>query len=424
MKEKQIRVAIAIVMACVMAVTIGSVAFPSNSPKVSPSNLLAVTDQLAGYVASLQARPVPTATPTTILVTPTSGIIFETKISISPSPRVSLAPRIVTSSPTVSKAIPSPTRLPTARPTAKPTTLPTPTSALTIKLSSSKLGIFVIADYSAGARAITESCPRIVKFIDPQGNEAFIGAARKYKQTCKGTVVARFYPGTEGIKYSTSDDPEQSAEDFFGRAIRPNLDALGNDKSLFDYLQMPNEFENTPEWWGEEKMRWNGRFWVKLTALNKSAGIKTCIGSMPVGNTTGQDMSYIVDELRTMKGMGAALCYHGYTFHYSTDAGVEEELSLRYRKYYSFFRESAPDLADMPLILSEGGAAENGDPHGGYKAAGHAQTYESWLAWFDRELRKDPYVIGVTLFQIGNDSDWDSFNLEQIAPWMADYIKK
>ncbi|MFH0773865.1 MAG: hypothetical protein V1922_06165 [bacterium] len=371
-------------------------------------------------------------------------VIQQRKPSITPEPTTAIQPSISHATPMnffgatliPTLVITAPTQMPTqsviVTPTWVPIISPIPTTrraptpkpvAPAIKLSSSKLGVFIINDYSEGARQIVESCPRVIKFIDPQGNDTFIEAAKKYKQACNGVTVARFYPGTEGIKYTTSDNPERSAEDFFSKAIRPNLDGLGANKTLFDYLQMPNEFENTPEWWGEEKMKWNGRFWVKLTGLNKNAGIKTCVGSMPVGNTTGQDMSFIVEELRAMKNMGAALCYHGYTFHYSTDANVELELSLRYRQYYSFFKNQAPDLASMPLILSEGGVAENGDPKGGYQAAGHAEKYKSWLAWFDAELRKDPYVVGVTLFQIGNDSDWSSFNLEPIAPWMAGYVR-
>ncbi len=322
--------------------------------------------------------------------------------------------------PTIEK-IPTPTKKNYPQPT--PTFIPSPVQAFRGELSSSKLSIFIINSITEGADKIIKSCPRIIKVIDPQGNAKMIQAIKDYKKNCPGgVVVLRFYPGTEGVKYSLADNPESSAEDFFNRAITPNFNALGIDSHLFDYLEMPNEFENTPEWSGEEKMRWNGRFWLKLTSLNKNVGIKTCVGSIPVGNTTGSDFSYIINELREMKNMGAAFCYHGYTFHYSTDVNKEIYLSLRYRQYYSFFAQSAPDLLSMPLILSEGGVAENGDPSAGYLISNSVERYQSWLRWFDQEIKKDSYVLGVTLFQIGNSSDWRYFNLEPISDWLANYI--
>ncbi len=346
--------------------------------------------------------------------------------SLSPTKKLSPTTHV---NPTIEK-IPTPTlkkyfppTLTFSPPTLTFTPTPSPTQIFTKKISSSKLSIFIINTVTAGADKIIKSCPRIVKVIDPQGNDKMIQAIKNYKNNCPGGVtVVRFYPGTSGIKYNLVDNPESSAENFFNQAIAPNLNILGPDSHLFDYLQMPNEFENTPEWWGEEKMRWNGRFWLRLTTLNKNAGIKTCVGSIPVGNTTGNDLSYIINELREMKNMGAALCYHSYTFHYSTDVNEEINLSLRYRQYYSFFAQSAPDLLSMPVILSEGGVAENGDPYAGYLISNSIERYQSWLRWFDQEIKKDSYVIGVTLFQIGNNSDWRYFNLEPISDWLANYI--
>jgi hypothetical protein len=197
---------------------------------------------------------------------------------------------------------------------------------------------------------------------------------------------------------------------------------FGTDLHYFDYLQTPNEFENTPEWWGKEKTTWNGKFWLRLTQLNKTAGIKTCVGSMPVGNTTATDMSYIIDDLRLMKNMGAALCYHGYTFTYSTDVIQESQTSLRYRSWYQYFKNNEPDLYLMPLILSESGVAESGKANAGYLTNKKITDYENWLSWYDKQLQQDPYVLGTTIFQIGDDGNWKSFNLEKISDWLAHHI--
>jgi hypothetical protein len=133
-------------------------------------------------------------------------------------------------------------------------------------------------------------------------------------------------------------------------------------------------------------------------------------------------MSYIIDDLRSMKNMGAALCYHGYTFTYSTDVGEELQTSLHYRDWYNYFKNNAPDLYSMPLILSESGVAENGQAAAGYLTNHRIADYENWLSWYDKQLQKDPYVIGTTIFQIGDEGDWKSFNLEQISGWLANHI--
>jgi len=317
-----------------------------------------------------------------------------------------------------------PTKAPTRIPTRAPTTVPTKAPAVSQRVSKSKLSIFIIGSYTAGAKRILEENPPLVKIIEPTSDGAFFEALRAYKQRVPdGLAIVRFWEGTAGLKYPLESNPVNAAQDFFNRVVQPGLNRLGSNKNLFDYLQTPNEFETTPEWWGETKIRWNGAFWRKLTELNINAGIKTCIGGIPVGNVQATELGFMIEDLKVMKQLGAAFCYHGYTFDYSKDVNNEIQLSLRYRQFYNYFRDNASELVNMPLILSEGGVAENGDSFAGYQKYGHSAQYESWLEWFDSELRKDNYVKGVTLFQIGNNSDWNAFNLEPISNWLADYIR-
>lgn len=298
-----------------------------------------------------------------------------------------------------------------------------PPSPTIIRQQLSKLGIFILGGMSSGSQKILAAKPKIIKFLDPQYDDDQMKAAKNYKLTNpNGIIVLRLYQGTTNIKYTVSSDPVRSAEEFFAVVIRPGLQMFGGDLKYFDYLQTPNEFENTPEWWGEAKTTWNGKFWLRLTQLNKTAGIKTCVGSIPVGNTTATDMSYIIDDLRLMKNMGAALCYHGYTFTYSTDVSQESQTSLRYRDWYNYFKNNEPDLYSMPLILSESGVAERGQASAGYLTNKRITDYENWLSWYDKQLQKDPYVVGATIFQIGDEGNWESFNLEQISGWLANHI--
>lgn len=265
---------------------------------------------------------------------------------------------------------------------------------------------------------------RIIKVIDPQLNPPMMELVKKYKNTfSEGIAVLRFYYKTLEKIYNLSNNPEEAAEDFFHRVNQPGFQALGENLPYFNYIQTPNEFEVTPSWEGEANISWNGRFWERLTSLNLQYGIKTCIGGIPVGNVNPSDLQYILANLQKINDMGGAFCYHGYSFDYNKDLNQELYLSLRYRQFYQFFKNNAPDLANFPLILSEGGIAEGGDPKAGYLNSGSIEAYKSWLQWYDNEIRKDPYVVGVTLFQIGNTTDWQAFNLESIADWLTQYLK-
>ena len=48
--------------------------------------------------------------------------------------------------------------------------------------------------------------------------------------------------------------------------------------------------------------------------------------------------------------------------------------------------------------------------------------YLSWLKWFDAQMKQDPEVSGLTIFQVGNNTDWLSFDLTPMAPQLANYL--
>jgi hypothetical protein len=76
------------------------------------------------------------------------------------------------------------------------------------------------------------------------------------------------------------------------------------------------------------------------------------------------------------------------------------------------------------MILTEGGVDGQSSPIGpGWKGGGDAAKFIDWLAWWDNEIRKDPYILGCTLFQIGDPVGWWSFDLEPIASWLAQHLQ-
>jgi hypothetical protein len=90
-------------------------------------------------------------------------------------------------------------------------------------------------------------------------------------------------------------------------------------------------------------------------------------------------------------------------------AGFESYYALRYRRFLSCF----PEIATVPLVLSEGGFDKGGNPdQDGYLQNGGAGQYFPWLSWFDGELKKDASVVGVTLFAFAPAGQWSSFRLD------------
>ncbi len=295
----------------------------------------------------------------------------------------------------------------------------------------SKLSIHLIGDYTEGAKRIIAAKPRVIKVLDPQASAGMREAMRDYKRRYpKGLVVVRVWERTPDIRYRMEDDPVQSADDFWNRVLQPAVQALPlKDRNLIDYLEGPNECENTPCWGSVEEARWFGRFWERLAERIAQAGFRPCVGSIPLGNPPGSigeiraKLDAFMPALRAAKRWNGAWSYHSYSIEYSTDPAVEYWYSLRYRIFYEFLRERYPDLANLPMILTEGGIDRAGNPNtDGWRARGDAAKFQKWLLWYDSELKKDPCVVGVTLFQIGNPGGWWSFDVEPVAQWLADVI--
>lgn len=291
-------------------------------------------------------------------------------------------------------------------------------------LSSSKLGVHLIGRYTEGARRIVAAGPRLIKVLDPQANAEMREAMRDYKRRhSEGIVVMRVWEGTPQVRYRVSDDPVASAEEFWRRVLEPALKALPpEDRRLVDFLEGPNEGENTPTWESEETARWFGRFSECLARRIAEAGLRPCVGSIAVGNPPGSleemeaKLEAFLPALRAAQRYGGAWSYHAYSLEYTTDEKVEIWYSLRYRLFYDFLRRRHPDLASLPLLLTEGGIDKGGNPKtDGWRARGDGEKFLAWLRWFDAELRKDEPVLGVALFQIGDPGGWWSFDLEPLA---------
>jgi Malectin domain/CARDB len=306
-------------------------------------------------------------------------------------------------------------------------------------ISSSKISAHLINNYTVGNSNIISGHPRVLKVLglDSGFPSGMVQAMRDYKAKAPaGKIVVRIYYNSATRPYTLTNNPTASAGDFWTNVLQKGLSFLAPaDRALIDYLEGPNEgdtptlgYPNTAPGEGLQSSQWFNQFWTNLTPFIVAAGYKPCPGSIAVGNPSGSQseiQSYLaafVPALRQALAAGGAWSYHAYTISYSTDEANEYWYSLRYRQFYSYFASAYPDLANMPMILTEGGVDQSGDPStSGWQARGSAGDYERWLNWFDQELQEDSWILGCTLFENG-DPSWSSFELEPISGWMKSYL--
>lgn len=292
---------------------------------------------------------------------------------------------------------------------------------------SSKIGMHLIGSYTEGTRKMVRArCP-VLKILDLSPD--MLAAARDYKSANPdGRVVLRIYHTRH---YTLADQPAATALKHWDEVIAPALAKLTPaDRKLIDYLEVINEMGECPTWESDENVKWFTAFNLRFIELCSKAGMRPLIACIPVGNPPGEGGGVarvlgFAPALRAAKKAGGAWSYHCYTIEYTTKLDTEIWYSLRYRKWYDEFKGQYADLAAMPLILTEGGVDRGGNADkDGWQARGTAKQYQDWLRWFDSELRKDKYVIGVTLFQQGAKAAWGgwaSFDHEPLADWFVSY---
>jgi hypothetical protein len=287
--------------------------------------------------------------------------------------------------------------------------------------SQSKISVHLLVNYSPGAAQIIQARPRVIKILGT--DSGMMQAARDFKaSTPDGKVVCRIFTSRT---WARTDNPAAAGSNFWQTVLAPafvNLSAA--DRALIDYVEGPNEGDSTPTWGSTADADWYNTFWLHLAPQIANAGFRPLGFSIAVGNPPGSiseihdTLNRIAPALRLCQQLGGGWSYHAYSLPYSSNLTDEIWYSVRYRQYYSYFASAHPDLVNLPLVLTEGGI----DGVGPWSTRGDTNKYQNWLTWFDSEIRKDNYCLGVTLFQIGETGGWNGFNVEPIAPWLASYL--
>jgi hypothetical protein len=200
------------------------------------------------------------------------------------------------------------------------------------------------------------------------------------------------------------------------------------------------EGHNEPVWNTEEEMGWYAQFEIARMRLMADLGLRCVIGNFATGSPDLALWPAFLPALRAARQHQAILGLHEYscpwmwwmTGRYQLDPGADERdegwTTLRYRKIYR--QHLIPNgLGDVPLVITECGIdplvnpKPPGAPAGTWKHLGSfwaehdgepdkADYYFRQLAWYDKELQKDDYVAGATIFTWGSfGPPWSDFDV-------------
>ncbi len=209
--------------------------------------------------------------------------------------------------------------------------------------------------------------------------------------------------GAEPLKPDGSYEDAREVATRYYDLVRSTWEA---NRRWIDVWETFNEF--SAHW------AWQSDFYLAMMDLAGADDFKLAHYACSTGNPPDvTSVMQMLPGLKAAKRRGHYLSLHEYGgvgTHINTLKGTEPYHALRYRHLYDAIL--IPNQADPPLIISECG------PHAGYTFPGTQALIED-IAWYESELRKDPYVVGAAIFTLGN---WAAANFQAALPALADFI--
>ena len=365
---------------------------------------------------------VPVAFLPTLTVTAVTGPdippTFTPNPSGTPLPPGQYQPLPTLAEPTVTGTLPTPTIRPTQTLTPWPTRTPTPapipppnanTPARVIHYNNSRLGLHVILNNDDGIMQFVSSArPAVMKGVGD------LGFLRLVKEASPTTVTLGRVDDIYIQNYI--GEPEEAAQIYVDKHLRTYQLNPG-----VDYWEGWNEPDPGTQW-----MSWYARFEQERVKLMAQHGLRSAIGGFPPGVPEIAEFRLFVPAIETALQYGGILTLHegdlvtgdmqfmygsalpGYPFY--ADRGA---MAFRYRWFYREILEPAGLV--IPLIISELEFA-------GWSTTTADNLVYNQLAWYDSEARKDPYVIGFTVFTAGANAHWDHLDLNPVLSDLTHYV--
>lgn len=290
-------------------------------------------------------------------------------------------------------------------------------------MSNTKLGAHVIRS-AANLGDYLSAKPAVAKFVGDWGMAADVPVG--------ALIIGRKHQGNYDAQhqYNSGLSPEDAASRF----VQDQLATYQSNPHITYW-----EGHNEPVWNTHTEMRWYAHFEIERMVLMKEMGLKCVIGNFATGTPDLSLWSTFSLACQIGQDFEAILGLHEYscpwmwwmTGAYQVDPGEDEGdegwTTLRYRKIYRQYL--IPDDAVIPLAITECGIdplvspLPDGCDGGTWKQLGDywretngehnkADYYYRQLMWYDRELQKDDYVAGATIFCWGNyGSPWSDFDV-------------
>jgi len=258
---------------------------------------------------------------------------------------------------------------------------------------SSKLSIHLSGYPNKTFDVLTKMKPSIVKVFN-QSSEMNIDTIR---QMSPNTIIV--------YRQYTNQDYHGSADTFFAE--------LGDTFSKLRGRGILWEGINEPIVQSVDDAKALNAWYVRFAQLMHANGELVAGFSWSTGNPTPDKLSQFIPFL-----VDAAAAVDVHAFHeYYKAAGQQADWG-RYRA----FEAALPPASRKPVVITEAGWDDNGDPgSGGFKNKVSLQQYLEILKAYDAVLMQDPYVLGATVFEWG-DGGWQSFELSPMIDLIANYV--
>jgi hypothetical protein len=293
----------------------------------------------------------------------------------------------------------------------------------------SKIGIHVTSNNSPTIMDYVRSTqPAVVVALGG------LGWLTEVKQASPQTItLGRLLEGNQSI----ADDPVDRAREYVAKhigefAANPGVDYwLGWNEPVIDDVG---------------QMEWFAAFEAERVRAMAELGYKVAVGNFSAGTPEADEFEAFLPAIEVAKQHGAILALHEYsapTMRDGVGAGVpgvelhpeHGALTLRYRCWYDTLLQPR-DLV-LPLVITEAGLDAGVLPYAvegglgwrdviamtelGASPTELKREYLRQLSWYDDELRRDPYVMGFAVFNVGDSGGtWQSFDVTDILPQIGD----
>ncbi len=301
-----------------------------------------------------------------------------------------------------------------------------PELTLPVATKGSKVGIHVTSNHTPSILNFVEDAhPAVIVAV------ADLGWLADVKSASPETVtVGRFLQSDQ----SFLGNPAERAREF----VSANVGRYREFPAVDYWLGWNEPIVKTP--W---EMAWYAAFESERVIAMAELGLKVAVGNFAAGNPEPDLIAEFLPALSVAKQHGGIFALHEYSAPSMRD-GVGAQLpgmtanpqwgslTLRYRYWYDHYLR-VNDLV-LPLVVSEagidGGVLRQAEGPMGWRDFAEedgnsldqmATRYVEQLSWYDDELRRDPYVLGFAIFNIGDTKEkWSTFDVTELLPQLAD----